>query len=83
MTYYATANRREPHSRFEMPEKYKGYGVFDPESRKVGSVKELYTNTYGDPEYVRVRMGIFGLKTVLIPVGFVAIDEERQTLTLQ
>ncbi len=35
----------------------------------------------GEPEYVRV--GLFGLKSVLIPIGFVAVDEERQTLTLQ
>jgi hypothetical protein len=47
-------------------------------------VKELFTNAYGEPEYVRVRMGLFGLRSVLIPIGFaVAIDEERRTLTLQ
>ncbi len=76
-------NRRELRGRFEAPEEYVGYGVFDPEGRKIGSVKELFTNAYGEPEYVRVRIGFFGLKSVLIPIGFVAVDEERRTLTLQ
>ncbi len=83
---HTVINRRELHdrrNRFEAPEKYVGYRVHDPEGRRIGSVKELFTNAYGEPEYLRVRMGLFGLKSVLIPIGFVAIDEERRTLTLQ
>ena len=60
-----------------------GYEVHDPEGRKIGSVKELFAKAYGEPEYLRVRMGFFGLKSFLIPVSFIAVDEERRSLTLQ
>jgi hypothetical protein len=45
-------------------------------------VKELFAAAHGEPQYVRVRVGFFGLRSVLIPVCFVAIDEERRALTL-
>ena len=81
---YIPANRRRSSYRDgEMPEAYVGYKVHDPEGRKIGSVKELFANAYGEPEYLRVRMGFFGLKSFLIPVSFITVDEERRTLTLQ
>ena len=69
--------------RFKAPEEYVGYWVCDPEGRRLGNVKELFANASGEPEYVRVRIRLFGLKSVLIPVGFVVVDDERRTLTLQ
>jgi hypothetical protein len=81
---YAAANRVELDiGQFKAPEEYVKYKVHDPEGRKIGSVKELFMNVHGEPEYVRVKIGLFRLKSVLIPVGFVAIDEERRILTLQ
>ena len=78
-----SVDRGELTDRFSASEGCVGYRVHDPEGRKIGSVKELFRNAYGEPEYVRVRMGLFGLKSVLLPIGFVAVDEGRQTLTLQ
>lgn len=82
MAYTAT-NARETGNRFEAPEEYVGYDLHDPEGQKIGSVKELFTNAYGEPEYIRTKVGLFGLRSVLIPTGFVALDKERRTLTLQ
>ena len=79
----AATERRESSKRFEAPKEYVGYTVNDPEGRKIGRAKELFANAQGEPEYVRVRTGPFGLRSVLIPIGFAAIDEERRTLTLQ
>ncbi len=76
-------NRRELRTRLETPEAYMGYKVHDAEGRRIGSVQELFANAYDEPEYIRVRIGLFGLKSFLIPVIFVAVDEERRTLTLQ
>ncbi|MBD0328011.1 MAG: hypothetical protein ICV68_16415 [Pyrinomonadaceae bacterium] len=45
-------------------------------------MKELFVNADGDPDYIRVEMGMFGLKTVLLPVQMVAVDHERRTLDL-
>lgn len=77
---HTTVNHKEPRSGFGVW--YVGYEVHDPEGRRIGSVKELFTNGSGEPEYIRVRMGLFGLKSVLIPVVFVAVDDERRTITL-
>ncbi len=74
---------RESRGRFKVPEEYAGYGVYDPEGRRIGSVKELFANASDEPEYVRVKIGLLGLRSVLIPIGFVAVDDERRTLTLQ
>ncbi len=80
---YTALNSEGTRSRFQTPEEYVGYRVCDPEGRKIGRAKELFANTYGEPEYVRVKMGLLGLRSILIPIGFVAVDEERRTLTLQ
>ncbi|MDQ3999679.1 MAG: PRC-barrel domain-containing protein [Actinomycetota bacterium] len=80
---HTTVNYGEPRNRFEAPEEYVGYRVYDPEGQKIGNVKELYANAGGEPEYVRVKTGLFGSRGVLIPIGFVAVDDERRTLTLQ
>ena len=78
------ANRRRSHNRVEAPgEEYVDYVVCDPKGRKIGRVKELFTNAHDEPEYITVRMGLFGVRSVLLPVGFVDIDEERRTLSLQ
>ncbi len=69
--------------RLKAPEEHVGYGVRDLEGRRIGSVKELFANASGEPEYVRVRISLFGPKSVLIAVGFVVVDDERRTLTLQ
>lgn len=76
------ANRRRSYDRIEVPEKeYPDYAVCDPEGRRIGRVKELYTNARGEPEYIKAKVGLFELRCVLIPTGFVTV-EERRTITL-
>ncbi len=67
----------------EAPEGCVGYGVYDPSGQKIGSVEKVFVNGDRELEYVRVRMGLFGLKSVLIPVRFVEIDEGRRRLVLK
>ena len=57
-----------------------GYAVYDPLGQKIGSAEEVFVNRDGEPGYVRVRIGLFGMKSVLIPVQFVVTDEVRKTL---
>jgi hypothetical protein len=76
-------DRGESGDRFEAPEEYAGYEVRDPLRRKIGSVEKLFVNDNGEPEYVKVKMGLLGFKTILIPVAFATIDKERQILVLQ
>jgi len=80
----AYASTRETFGQlFEEPEKYVGYGVHDPMGQKIGRLQKLFVNAEAEPEYVRVGLGLFGLKSVLIPVESALADEERKRLTLQ
>ena len=79
---HTTTNPRQSGAPSKPREDYYDYVVRDPEGRKIGRVKELFASLLGEPQYVRVRVGFFGLRSVLIPVCFVAIDEERRALTL-
>jgi hypothetical protein len=82
-TLYAAVNRKEPGSPSWTLEEYAGYTVCDPRGQKIGRAERLFLNGDGEPEYIRVKMGLFAFKTVLIPVQVVAADEKRRALVLQ
>ena len=60
-----------------------GYAVYDPLGQRICSAEEVFVNRHEEPKYVRVRVGFFGQKSVLIPVQFAEVDDERQTLVLK
>jgi hypothetical protein len=68
---------------FKAPEDYIGYRLCDPLDQRIGTVERLFVNGDGEPEYIRVRTGVFGSKAILIPVQMVAVDDERRTLVLR
>jgi hypothetical protein len=80
---HTTTNRSRMTDTFEVPEEYAGCTLCDPRRRRIGRVRKLFVNAYGEPEYVRVKTGIFGLKDILIPVTSITVDEEQRILTLQ
>jgi hypothetical protein len=69
--------------RFAGPEEYAGFWLCDPREKRIGMVEKLFVNWSGEPEYIRVNMGFFGFKSVLLPVQDVAVDEQRRILVLQ
>ena len=81
-TPYTAVNRKEPSDSSWTLEEYVGYKVCDPRGQKIGRAEKLFLNGSGEPEYIRVKTGIFGFKTVLIPVQTVAADEQRRALVL-
>jgi len=72
-----------PVERFEAPKQCAGYWVRDPRGRKIGRLKRLFLNGSGGAEYAEVKVGLFGLKTVLIPLLTVTADAERRILALE
>jgi hypothetical protein len=72
-----------PAERFEKPKQCTGYWVCDPRGRKIGRLKRLFLNESGGPEYAEVKVGFFGLRTVLIPLQTVTTDTERGFLVLE
>ena len=69
--------------RFETPQQCAGYLVRDPLGRKIGRLKRLFLNESGGPEYAEIKVGLFGMKTVLIPLQIVTADAERRFLVLE
>jgi len=46
-------------------------------------LKRLFLNGSGGAEYAEVNVGLFGMKTILIPVQSVSVDSERRFLVLE
>jgi hypothetical protein len=78
-----TAKGAWPIDWFEAPKQCAGYRVRDPRGRKVGRLKRLYLNESGGPEYAEVKVGFFGLRTILIPLLTVTVDDELRFLVLE
>jgi hypothetical protein len=68
---------------FETPQQCAGYRVLDPRGGKIGKLTRLFLNGSGGAEYAEVKVGLFGMKTVLIPVQTVTVDTERRFLVLE
>ena len=64
-------------------ERYAGFVLCDPLENRIGKVEKLFANPRGEPRYVRVKMGLFGLKSVLLPVEKVAVNEKRRMLVIK
>lgn len=60
-----------------------GYALLDPLGQSLGRVERVFCNRAGEPQYVRIRAGLFGNRLVLIPVLDVAVDHENRTITLR
>ena len=60
-----------------------GYSVYGPVGHKIGIGESVFATSDGEPVYIRVRIDLFGTKTVLIPVQFVETDEVRKTLFIK
>ena len=63
------------------PKRCAGYAVYDPLGQKIGDAEEVFVDRDDKPQCVRVRIGFFGARSVLIPVQDVETDRERRTLS--
>ena len=80
---YEEINLRDCSDRRGAPEECVGYQVRDLLGQKIGSVEEIFVDEDMESQYVRVKVGLFRTKSVLIPVVTVSVDEERRAITLQ
>jgi hypothetical protein len=80
---YTAVSPRERGDSIRTAEECAGYAVCDPQGQRIGRIERIFLNGRGEPEYIKVKMGFLGFKSVLIPVQSVATDEERRTLLLQ
>ena len=80
---HEAVNLRGLNGRLKMPEECIGYRVCDPLGQTIGTVEEIFVNGDGGPEYVKAKIGLFGTKTVLIPVVSVSVYEGRKSIKLE
>ncbi len=64
----------------EAEEKYEGYTVYDNAGEKVGKVDKLFVDEADREEYIGVKTGLLGTRSVLIPMDIVRANERDRTM---
>jgi sporulation protein YlmC with PRC-barrel domain len=64
----------------ELEEKYEDYKVYDDQGEKIGKVDDLFVDETDREEYIGVKMGFFGLKSTLIPMDIVRVNEDQRSI---
>ena len=59
---------------------YKGYTGYEMNYEKIGKVDDLFIDESDQPEYIGVKMGFLGLRSTLIPVDIVRVNERRHLI---
>ncbi|MDP8901669.1 MAG: PRC-barrel domain-containing protein [Actinomycetota bacterium] len=61
---------------------FSGWELRDPLGRRVGHVSRIFVGLSGRAVHVKVALGPFGTRTVLLPVDGVRVDPEDRALFL-
>jgi sporulation protein YlmC with PRC-barrel domain len=64
----------------ELEEKYEDYKVYDNQGEKIGKVDDLFVDETDREEYIGVKMGFLGLKSTLIPMDIVRVNESERSI---
>ena len=64
----------------ELEEKFEGYKVYDNAGEKIGKVDDLFVDEGDREEYIGVKMGFFGLRSTLIPMDVVRVNERDRAI---
>jgi uncharacterized protein (TIGR02271 family) len=64
-------------ARESIGKRFEGYQVYDQHYEKVGKVDDLFVDENDSPEYIGVKMGLFGGPSTLIPMDIVRVNDAR------
>lgn len=64
----------------ELEEKYEDYKVYDNQGEKIGKVDDLFVDETDREEYIGVKMGFLGMKSTLIPMDIVRVNEGERSI---
>ena len=64
----------------ELEEKYEDYKVYDNQGERIGKVDDLFVDETDREEYIGVKIGFLGLKSTLIPMDIVRVNEGERTI---
>lgn len=77
-----SAIRKEADNRLEARKSYTDYAVYEPVGKKIGRVKERFVSAEDGVEYLDVKTGLLGLRSLLVPTAAVVVDGKRRILVL-
>src|ERR687890_907460 len=64
----------------ELEEKYEDYKVYDNAGERIGRVDDLFVDEADHEEYIGVKMGFLGLKSTLIPMEIVRVNDADRAI---
>lgn len=56
---------------------YSNYKVYDHHYNEIGKVDDIFVDENDQPEYIGVKMGFLGLKSTVVPIELVRINDKR------
>ncbi len=62
----------------ELEQAYGEYTVYDQHYEKVGKIDDLFVDENDEPEYIGVKTGFLGMKSTLIPIELVRVNDRRK-----
>ena len=62
----------------ELEQAYGEYTVYDQHYEKIGKVDDLFVDENDEPEYIGVKTGFLGMKSTLIPIELVRVNDRRK-----
>ncbi len=60
--------------------RFEGYQIYDQHYEKVGKVDDLFVDENDQPEYIGVKAGFLGMKSTLIPMELVRVNDRRKLI---
>jgi hypothetical protein len=64
----------------ELEQAYRDYTVYDQHYERVGKVDDLFVDENDRPEYIGVKTGFLEMKSTLIPMEIVRVNDKRQLI---
>lgn len=64
----------------QLEQAYSEYTVYDQHYEKVGKVDDIFVDANDEPEYIGVKTGFLGMKSTLIPIELVRVNDRRKLL---
>ncbi len=74
----------EGNDRYTGAQVFEGYEVYDRDGDKIGKVEDLFVDERDEPEYLGVKMGLFGLSgTTLVPWELCREDKSQERIEVE
>jgi uncharacterized protein (TIGR02271 family) len=64
----------------DLQKTYSSYKVYDQHYEEIGKVDDIFVDENDQPEYIGVKMGFLGLKSTVVPISLVRVNDKRELI---